>query len=236
MGYSIYTDVDSLYDTRIEVVKLINQYEAEKIILDGSYHNRLKERYGNIPYDMFYPIWRRRNKNVFTNALNTMIPVLIQKYHAALFVDEIYSDVKNDIKLYVNIYPYELSIVERQMLEVILSILVPMCKIVTMNVPDCLLSTKWVCDNIGTMFKYNYIEWVNGQMMSGIYDLRLKKVKAVIPGVVPGNMYSAGLVGNDIIGYEEKFKPFLTLEIISAHYFSCIIKNRSNNETEEEKK
>ena len=236
MGYSLYTDVDSLYDTRLEVLKLINMAEVNKIILDGSYHNRIKERYGNIPYDMFYPIWRRRNKRIFAKAMNTLIPVLIQQYHNALYVDELFADVKNDIKLYVNIYPYDLSKVERQMLEVILSIIVPMTKIVTINVPDSELTTHWVAANIGTIFKYNFIEWVNKQMMTGVYDINIKKVRAVVPGVLPGNMYSVGLQGEDILSLEEKLKPFLTLEIISAHYFSCIIKNRPDESDDKEKK
>ena len=230
MGYNLYTDVDSLYDTRFEIIRLINPYEANKIIMDGSYHNRKVERYGNIPYEMFYPVWRLRGKKVFTAANNTYIPMLIYQYYTALYVDELYSEVRDDLILFVNVYPYDLSIVERELLEAIIGRMIPKCKIQTISVPDSELTMEWIVANVGVMFKYNYIEWMAYQLTNGVYNVGMKKIRAVIPNVVAGNIPDKALTEEEIGDVDERFKTVCMLESISPSYYSVIVKRDMREE------
>lgn len=228
MGYNLYTDLDTLYDTRFELIKLINPYEASKILKDGSYINRFTERYGNIPYDIFYPLWRKRNKNLFIKANLTPMLIIIRQYFAALYVTNVYSSVKDQLVLYVNTYPYRLTEKEIKDTEKYIANHIRHIEVKCIYKSNKDLTTHWVADNIGTMFKYDYLDWLNYHVTLGEYNLSISRVTAIIPGVINTIGPNNAVKPEDIELLPERYKLYATLDIIDTKNFSCQVINVSN--------
>lgn len=223
MGYNLYTDLDSLYDTRFELIRLINKHEARRILKDGSYHERLTENYGNITWDMFYPLWRRRKKELFISATNTMMIGVIRKYFIALYTDEVYKEVRDKFKLYVNTYPYRFEEEEMKAMEYVIANFLPDIEVMFIYKNKQDLTTNWVSSKIGFMFKYDFLDWLDYQVTTGKFDLGMKHVTGVIPGVINGFVPPGSVTESTIESLEERFKMYTNVQVIDVANYSCMV-------------
>lgn len=218
MGYNLYTDADTLFDTRYELIRLINQHEANKILRDGSYHNRTTELYGNITWEMFKPLWDKRTKMLLKNAVPTGMFRVIRDQYLQCVMDPTYTDVLNDMTLYVNIYPYKLTEEEKKHIEETVARVMPNCSVYAISKSWEELTANWMVTNMGYIFMYSYMDWINYQITTGNYHLGLNRIEAYIPGVVRPEL-SSKADAKDVMALEEKSKMFAKLSIIDVAHF-----------------
>jgi len=235
MGYHLYTDLDTIFDTRYQLLKVINPKELKRIVLDGSYHSRITENYGNISYEMFKPIWDKRIKQVLVYAPRTGMLDIIKDQFLQCIVDPVYTDVLKDLTLYVNTYPYNLTEEESKDIEDGIARTIIDLNIECMYKPWSELTTNWMVENIGYIFMYEFINWVNYQITTGTFNVKLNRIEAYAPGVL--RLESPIKITNKaVLELEENYKMLCNLSLIDAEYFSAKMIKIGKKKVEEAKK
>lgn len=223
---TIYTDVDTLFDTRFELLRAINNNLAMDLLLSGVYHAREKHDYGLITRDIFLPLWNKRTKQVLMSSRPTGVFTLIKDFYIDIYRQENLADMITEIKMFVNTYPYVLSQEESKLLERIYANNLPNCSIISINKSPQELTTSWMCDNIGAVFMYDYLEWLNQQVSLGSFDPRINQMYVVTPYSNMHKPDSAKLKNVDKSASEmdmaeDVYKPFLNIKFAPMLFF-CI--------------
>lgn len=233
MGYNLFTDVDTIFDTRYELIRLINPYEAKKILMDGSYRTRTTELYGNITWEIFKPLWDIRTKRLLEDVVPTGMVRIIRDQYLQCLVNPTYEEIVNKLTLYVNTYPYKLTDEEKKNIEGIFANILPNCTVYCIDMTWKELTSAWMVKEIGYIFMYNYLDWVNYQISTGYYHLALNKVEAYVPGVIRPELTSTAS-SKEVMVLEEKSKMFVKLSVIDVSHFCFRIVSETN--PEEDKK
>lgn len=154
----IYTDLDSILDTRHAMLYYLSSEIAVNSLEDGSYRNRVKDNFGNISSDIFNTLYRKRTKELLNLATPNSIPSIISD----LFIENLI-DVSEEGKhiLYLNIYPYKFNLEEQRNLLTMMESLIPdFTGVQILNLDISELEPKWVKENINHMVMYNGMEWI----------------------------------------------------------------------------
>lgn len=220
MGYNLYTDLDTIFDTRYELLKTINAAETKKILLNKSYHTRLVERYGNITWDIFKPLWDKRTKPLLVYAPRTSMLDIIKEQYLQCVTDPSYTDVLDKLTLYVNTHPYNLTEQEKKDIETGIAYMIPNCRILCIDKSFKELTSNWIVENVGYLFMYEFLDWVDYQFSTGVYNLKLNRIEAFAPGVTRLED-NVSITNKDIMDMEEKYKMFVNLYLIDVEYFCC---------------
>lgn len=233
MGIHMYTELDTLFDTKYEILKLMNKNVARLLLHTGLYHTRTSDTYGPITYDVFKPIWDRRNKNILRKALDTPMLPYIFAYFTDRYLQPEYADVTEDIKLYVNTYPYDLSEDESMDIEKALAIKLKAIRVELIRKSPLELTTAWCASKLGVMFKYDLLEWLNYQLCHGTYNLGMKHVVGVTPFLsnAIGGMF--GVKDEDLNKLVNQFKMIINLVFIDAKHFSVAMVRPPKEEKKE---
>lgn len=191
----IYTDLDSLFDTRVVMLSLLTN-KGEYQIGQHNYHKRFRDNFGTLSDRIFHYYYKYRSNQVLNVAPLTSVIDIIKDYN----LDSIEKDVTNIAStLYVNIYPYNLNSVSQNLLKIILSKRLPDTNILFINVKLQELEPKWVKENINLFIAYNTIEWLNYSLSTGKFiDYPLLDVMVLAPFRLEGNIKSSQ-VDNKVI-------------------------------------
>lgn len=246
----MYTDLDSLYDTKFELLKSINPNLAYDLLHSGRYHIRNTENFGPITSDMFYPLWSKRTKKLFLVSRPTNLMLLINDFYKDMYNMEELGDMLLKFKLIINIAPYKLTKEEYKLLELKYAEMLPNCRVECVDIPVEELSTKWVVANVGAMFVYDFIKWCNYRLSLGDFETSINRVFGITPYT---NMHSPLISnvnsehnkdGDFITVAEDQFKPFLRVRFAPMFYYCVTMKvtpeqleeyRRQNKKEKEEK-
>ena len=77
--HNSYTDLDTLFDTRLAVASLLDPEGTAEVINNGKYQSRVKDNIGNICGSIIDVIYNNRNKNILQYSLPTKMFGLIQR-------------------------------------------------------------------------------------------------------------------------------------------------------------
>ena len=161
--YNIITDLDSIFDTRLPILSLLSGLTAEKMIDDGTYYKRKYDTFGIIPNKVFNSFYSKRNKLTLKYSLLTKLIPFINVIIPDILLDQ---GTDDNLKLYINIYPYNLNIVETDMITKNIKKNLPAnidIELVMMNNTE--LTPVWIEKNkIGYMFMYHGLKWIEYHM------------------------------------------------------------------------
>lgn len=160
--HNVYTDLDSLLDTRHALLYCIDPELSKRVIDNLSYRNRKRDQFENLSMDIFRTLYRNRGKSLLEITKPTHISGLISKH----IITEM-RDLSNDgiFKIYVNTQPYDLTDEEVSELLTLLCRMFPEfigIEIVNMSYDE--VDPNWIKDNeIKTMFMYEAMAWLEYQ-------------------------------------------------------------------------
>ena len=90
-------------------------------------------------------------------------------------------------------------------------------------------------ENIGYIFMYEFINWVNYQITTGTFNVKLNRIEAYAPGVL--RLESPIKITNKaVLELEENYKMLCNLSLIDAEYFSAKMIKIGKKKVEETKK
>lgn len=109
---NILTDLDTIFDTRLSLAYILDTNNIIKDIKDekDNYRNRILDNFGNISNDIFMQIYNKRTKFLLKNALPTNILDYIKEQYVDYNFQPVNIITQEEVcKLYLNIYPYNLT-------------------------------------------------------------------------------------------------------------------------------
>lgn len=219
-------EFDSLFDTRLSTLALLCNDEELAEILKDNYHTRLIDSFKNVNREKFLSLYKKRDKNLIKDTLVTNAVFLIKNFIEDVALDKLYSPVKKDSKLIVNLFPYNFSKEEEDNLLVGLVHMVDSkCDVELINLPLDELTPHYIKNNVDKFMMYNYYEWIEIHVLNGnLKTLTCPEVEMIGPGLffddIPGDL---SLDINPFEAMEELAGPFIKLQLMPVSVFSCII-------------
>lgn len=223
MYNNILTDLDSLFDTRLGIAFAISSQDTIRSIEDNSYYNRVYNSIGNIPPIVLEAFYNRRNKQILKYCKPTAIFNLLLDQFIDNRDDIRNNEVKEEIKIVVNTYPYLLSDSESVTLLGQLSRMFGTPNIELVNLSKDELTPDWIHQNqIQTAFLYSGLEWLDYQIAKTDIDKNpINNLLLVIPALARSKQEDVVLDKSFFLLLKEKMKIFADLIIIDVKYFSA---------------
>lgn len=159
MKKDIYIELDSLYDTRLVLARILDPKSVIPYVESGEYFRRYIDNFGNISSDVFNAMYKNRNKLLLLPAMPTnLFPYLRDHY------GEVITDIRDmsgkDIYIYVNTYPYRLTEKELKNIETKIVNYIPKSVIKFINMSPYEVTPKWISSNVGAVYMYNLLPWL----------------------------------------------------------------------------
>lgn len=182
---AVYTDIDSILDTRAVMLAILTNYGKYKIG-DVIYSDRVKDNFGTIPASIFNLYYKNRTKSLLNHAKPTRVPELILDYLSDTI--EITED-RIDPTIYINVYPYKLSAEELETFTVVFMKIFPNINIKLIDTSLEELDPKWIKKHIGLFVSYTGVKWLERFANSNSFiDTSLINVIFITPLLIEGTM------------------------------------------------
>jgi len=222
----VYVDLDSLLDTRLPIVYFIDKDMASSIVENKTYFNRIYDEFDKLPHCVFKELYNRRNKAIFNLATPTNILNKIKDHILSIYLlSEL--ELKPDfINLYVNTYPYKLTMIEIENIRVSFEKVLPKTKVVPIYVDDKDLTAEWCNKNLSLIIKYNGLEWLEYiTSTQQHFKHSLLDITMFVPSLFLAPNYELtndADISNAFNKVENFFKQFINLKVIPTKEF-CLI-------------
>lgn len=221
--HNIYTDLDSILDTRHSLLYYLNKDIATDVISSNKYRSRKKDSFDNISMDIFRTIYRYRNKELLLIAKPTHICGLISN----LILTEL-KDISEDgvFNLYLNVYPYVLTMDEQSNLVELMDRMLPDfvgIKIINSSLDD--VDPDWIkANDIKTLFMYEALNWLEYQNANTkILTNTLTSMMLYGPDVIDGNIKEDMLTPEFFKNLTIMFGGIINYLPIEVKYFNTVL-------------
>lgn len=217
---NILLDLDSLFDTRLPVVYLIDKDTAAEQHTSGSYKTRLSDSFGNIPVSVFQAFYKMRDKRLLTMALPTKMFDLINEYVLHIKYDNEVNDVSHIPIVYINIYPYKLTYMEQHYVASGIISKLKNCevKLVNMSIPE--LTPEWIENNIAYMSLYNGMDWVEYHTaVNSLLKTPLLDNTLLVPTLVSDNIKKEDITKELLDDTMKNVAHYIQLALINNSYY-----------------
>lgn len=233
----IYVDLDCLLDTRLAILE--RELGVEQIDYEA-YRLRQIDEWDQLDKETFRSLYAKRDKALLKSAVLTNMSKLISRVCQDCVAMLEASPIFSSVKLYVNVYPYQLDDDERE--EILYCVshlvngLVPI-ELIDFSLTD--LNVDWVGAHLDVMFMYDPHAWLNSQIMN-FQRHPLTEVKLIAPALFQEKLPQAedydaldrekglGLVFFDAVSHTAR--GWINLNFIDvAHY--CILDPKTYAET-----
>ena len=221
--HNIYTDLDSILDTRHSLLYYLNKDIATDVITSNKYRNRKKDSFDNISMDIFRTIYRYRNKELLLIAKPTHVCGLISN----LILTEL-KDISEDgiFNLYLNVYPYVLTMDEQSNLVELMDRMLPDfvgIKIINSSLDD--VDPDWIkANDIKTLFMYEALNWLEYQNANTkILTNTLTSMMLYGPDVIDGNIKEDMLTPEFFKNLTIMFGGIINYLPIEVKYFNTVL-------------
>ena len=221
--HNIYTDLDSILDTRHSLLYYLNKDIATDVIASNKYRSRKKDSFDNISMDIFRTIYRYRNKELLLIAKPTHVCGLISN----LILTEL-KDISEDgvFNLYLNVYPYVLTMDEQSNLVELMDRMLPDfvgIKIINSSLDD--VDPDWIkANDIKTLFMYEALNWLEYQNANTkILTNTLTSMMLYGPDVIDGNIKEDMLTPEFFKNLTIMFGGIINYLPIEVKYFNTVL-------------
>lgn len=184
---NLLVDIDVILDTRLAFLYYMDQDLTNRLVKNNSYHNRKKDNFERIPYDMFSALYKSRKKGILTYATLTPMCKLIRNHYGDVKLDPILTEMKEPPVIYLNTYPYNFNFEEMNNIRFMMERIVPNAAVKIVALSNAELDPAWIKDRILFMYKYDAIEWLETQTaLNGLQNNPLLNVSLIAPKIATG--------------------------------------------------
>ena len=224
LNENILVDLDCLLDTRLPVLRYLDDDLGIQMLKDGSYRKRVIDRFGNIPDKVFRSYYQARSKNVLGLATPTPMVDMVLDYCEEAYYSATCASLNHIPTLQINTYPYQLNEAESlNVLELMYNLLPVNIDIdmVYMDFND--LSCEYVDNNLGTVIKYDAVEWLEYQSALGnLSKTTLLRSSVIAPLIAGINTPSKNITQDAFEEARNTFGPVTNLVFIQSRLYSSL--------------
>lgn len=229
---SIYTDVDTILDTRAPIATRLDPNSVIPFIDNDKYIHRVKDNFGNISYDVFRSYYNRRDASILPHAVPTAILSFIQDIYVETMFDIKNSDIKEEVILYLNLYPYQLVKEDIEKVVNLVITQVPGIAVQIMYKSYEELTPLWIQNHVGTMIMYDLPYWIEYHMQNGnLTKTFLVNITGIGPSLANNNTLGIKLDENYFKDFQKMMSYIMEYYPLAAKYFSGVLfYNKENKE------
>lgn len=206
----ILVDLDSLLDTRIGILSLLDSETIGEVAAKG-YRTRSNDRFwelAEVDQEGYEFLWANRNVNIALNSLITNIPFILTKVTSKIVEESIKDPTLSKPTVVINTAPYELTSSDLEQLKAVLQIyLGDLIDIETLYLDDNVLTPKFIKENWQIIFKYDFNSWLQKHQET-IGECPIPEVTMYIPKLLESNYEDFKRYVEEVDG-REKDKKFL---------------------------
>lgn len=158
----IYIDLDSILDTRMGTLMVIDSDKAKELITSDSYYTRETEEFDGFDKAIFDRVYQSHDKRILENSTLSNMVFVLRDAVKDMFASLLEHPTYKDLTVYVNTYPYKLN--QKEILDIQAAIHhytdeLANIKMIykTLAEVDCL----WVYKHVSHLFIYHYSDWLN---------------------------------------------------------------------------
>ena len=219
--FTIYTDIDTLFDTRLSTIASISPAIASEILIGGigKYISRQTNNFDGMPENLFEQVYATRGIDIFRNSTATNVMSLLFNIHTETMKS--FADIVP--KMIINTYPYEFEMVDIRNVIAGLRTYVPVEDIKFIYKSNKELTPAYIDKEVGLMVKYDGLEWIETQL--GTKKL-LKTYIGDILMYIPNIMFRTTkkrIVKKEFDDVIRVISKFIDLEVIDPINFCTIV-------------
>jgi hypothetical protein len=220
-----YVDIDALLDTRLGVIALKDPDLAAKA-LANNYWGRKQDIFPDISQEEFKQLWKNRTTDVLPLSARTNVLSFIQAIAKDKLVSQAVSNMESATSLVVNIYPYELTEEECDLIvAVLVDKTISTVNVSIVNLPDELLTPKYCKDNYVMMIRYDWMGWLE-MHQKAFQEVKMPSVTIVAPCIydklpTAEDIEESKKIGLDFFRAAEQLTaPLFSLRFLDIEVFS----------------
>lgn len=187
--HDIFVDLDAIMDTRLPILYAIDETTAINGIQTNMYYKRLKDVFGVISYDIFTALYNNRDKGTLLASnpsylFDFLLTMIVEIKTMKLSLGE-----EKSLNIYLNIYPYELSIDEQNNLIIAIENMVSDITVIPVRMDNSEIGPLWISSRVGTIIKYDGLKWLEYHTaMGNLYKASMPDVTLIVPALASGNI------------------------------------------------
>lgn len=120
MTTTVYVELDALMDTRLATVSKVSGEAAVALVTGEAYYKRTRDDFSRLvplDQDAYRKAWEERDVETLKGSLITHVPLLLKELITKLEQAEEETPFADQLALEVNVWPYQLSDAERDMMQ-----------------------------------------------------------------------------------------------------------------------
>jgi len=228
----IYIDLDSLFDTRLSLLELLDT-KISLSIYDNRlfYDTRIIDEFDYITKDIFDAFYRIRDNLVFFKAIPTNISELVLTDILYIVNNKYLTDESKSITLLADTSKYKLNNEQKEKLKIYLQEVfkLPYLQIEVNEYNLMNKSPNYINDEIFSIYKYDGIKWLNEYLQlwnPKELTINMPSTKLRVPALFDKPLLLKKLSDyidalNDIV---KSVKTVIDLEYVDVYYFNFIDK------------
>jgi hypothetical protein len=165
----IYVDLDSLFDTRLTTLTLIDK-DLSMEEIKGEFFIRTCDSFKHIPHKVFDYFYKHRTVNTLKLSQLTKIVKLVMEFANNVSLNDKELGGEGDVVLYVNTYPYDLNEQQEKIIKASLITYMPKITNVVTRF-DYNVSPEWLDRYVSMIVMYDGYKWLTKNVANG----KLKK-------------------------------------------------------------
>lgn len=209
-------ELDALLDTRATI--LTRELGVENIprFLKAGYFERFADRFDQMPWRTFREHYRTRDKSVLAGAMATPVVRMISEYVRSVIQNVVSSPNHLEPAVIVNVYPYDLSETERQVIAEMISVKTGgFCEVGIISKDYASITPRWLkANDVSYYALYDYTEWLNIHFDNkNLVDTKCTDIGLIAPRIIvsdPANVYLPDLE-KDFQITEDRVAPYISL-------------------------
>lgn len=218
----IFVNLDDILDTRLATLYLIHK-DLAKAALDAGYFTRDEDSFPHLSKEKFNKFYSQRNAIVLQEAIPTRVLAFLREMILHLNHQAVETPYHSGPKIYLNVYPYDLTPGEVELMVKALAIQTGQtCDITAVYMSPKEITPQFCRSNLGCIFFYNASEWLETHASNdGFKNCQIPDVTLYVPAIYHGTRPTEEQIQEISV---ENLDPFRAWEISGSGIINgCVL-------------